>query len=307
MNLLKISFLLFFIIPTAILANDDYLSIHYFDLNNYKVGTITTQFDSLFDAKEDKNNFKKLREFLNEKYDLENYIVVEMEDFHSYKLREGIENYDQIISKLNKKIKKARKDSIKLNTNEYKKYFENQNYGHWESSNEEEPIFLSKAEVEERITLLEEKITKCRKIEKQLYDNLKNVRNDIYKCQNQIDYTLVPEYKRQEFRTNISWYFSWLMALLIGAFFLVVYSKSNKYSSRVLLNSNGLQFITLFVLIIAIILFGILGILEGRELAAILSGISGYILGKGITPPATIPPATPTTTVPAVPPPTAKP
>lgn len=40
------------------------------------------------------------------------------------------------------------------------------------------------------------------------------------------------------------------------------------------------EFITLFVLIISIILFGILKILEGRELAAILSGIAGYILGK---------------------------
>lgn len=300
MNLLKISFLLFFIIPTAILANDDYLSVNYFDLNTYKVEPITTQFDSLFDRKEDKNNFKKLREFLNEKYDLETSIVLEMEDFHYYKLREGIGNYNQIISELNKKIKKAKRDGIELNTNEYKKYFENQKYGHWglyrESSNKEELINLSKAEIKERIASLEKIITQCKTIEKNLSNKLKNVRNDIDKCQNQIDYTLVPEYKRQEFRTDISWYFSWLMALLIGAFFLVVYSKSNKYSSEVLLNSNGLQFITLFVLIIAIILFGILGILEGRELSAIISGISGYILGKGITPPTTTPPATPTTT-----------
>lgn len=300
MSLLKISFLLFFIIPTAILANDDYLSVNYFDLNTYKVEPITTQFDSLFDRKEDKNNFKKLREFLNEKYDLENSIVIEMEDFHYYKLREGISNYDRIVSKLDKKIKKATRDSVELNINEYEKYFENQNYDNWgsydESSDEEALISLSKDDVKKRMTSLEKIITKCRTIEKNLSNKLKNVRNDIDKCQNQIDYTLVPEYKRQEFRTDISWYFSWLMALLIGAFFLVVYSKSNKYSSEVLLNSNGLQFITLFVLIIAIILFGILGILEGRELSAIISGISGYILGKGITPPTTTPPATPTTT-----------
>ncbi|MDI9882750.1 hypothetical protein [Flectobacillus longus] len=35
-------------------------------------------------------------------------------------------------------------------------------------------------------------------------------------------------------------------------------------------------------MIISTILFGILGILEGRELSAILSGISGFILGKGL-------------------------
>ena len=42
----------------------------------------------------------------------------------------------------------------------------------------------------------------------------------------------------------------------------------------------GLQFITLFALVIAIILFGIIGVLEGRELSALLGGISGYILGR---------------------------
>jgi hypothetical protein len=42
----------------------------------------------------------------------------------------------------------------------------------------------------------------------------------------------------------------------------------------------GIQFVTLFSLIIAIILFGVLKILEGRELAALLGGLSGYILGR---------------------------
>lgn len=51
---------------------------------------------------------------------------------------------------------------------------------------------------------------------------------------------------------------------------------------RLLLGNNGLQFITIFVLIIAIILFGILGVIDDTELAAILSGISGYVLGKNI-------------------------
>jgi hypothetical protein len=41
-----------------------------------------------------------------------------------------------------------------------------------------------------------------------------------------------------------------------------------------------LQFITLFSLIIAIILFGLTDVLQGRELAALPGGISGYILGR---------------------------
>lgn len=42
----------------------------------------------------------------------------------------------------------------------------------------------------------------------------------------------------------------------------------------------GIQFVTLFSLVIAIILFGIITILEGKELAALLGGLSGYILGR---------------------------
>jgi hypothetical protein len=61
--------------------------------------------------------------------------------------------------------------------------------------------------------------------------------------------------------------------------------KSGEDLSKELLGGNGLQFVTLFVLIIAVILFGILDILQGSELAAILAGISGYILGKGVNPP----------------------
>ena len=46
---------------------------------------------------------------------------------------------------------------------------------------------------------------------------------------------------------------------------------------------KGMQFITLFLIVIAIILFGIMGTLEGRELAALLGGLSGYILGRTST------------------------
>jgi hypothetical protein len=42
----------------------------------------------------------------------------------------------------------------------------------------------------------------------------------------------------------------------------------------------GLQFITIFSLVIAIILFGIAGVLEGKELAALFGGLAGYILGQ---------------------------
>ncbi|MEM1220890.1 MAG: hypothetical protein AAGH79_18360, partial [Bacteroidota bacterium] len=127
-------------------------------------------------------------------------------------------------------------------------------------------------------------LTRTQKLKDQynyLLKNLKYVKADIYESQSKIDSALAPEYKQQEFRIYISTCFSILIALLLFMFFYIVYKKSDFNLSRQLLSDNGLQFITIFVLIIAIILFGILGILEGSELAAILSGISGYILGKG--------------------------
>ena len=120
------------------------------------------------------------------------------------------------------------------------------------------------------------------KTNKMIQKNLNIIETDILLCENQIDETLAPTYQKQDFRRNVSTWFTGLIAFLLIGFFTIIYFKSDKSIGKDFLGDNGLQFITLFVLIIAIILFGILGILEGRELAAILSGISGYILGKGI-------------------------
>jgi len=70
------------------------------------------------------------------------------------------------------------------------------------------------------------------------------------------------------------------VVIVIGSFFFVAY-KSEAVRNSIFANDSGLQFVTLFSLVIAIILFGVLKILEGRELAALLGGLSGYILGRG--------------------------
>jgi hypothetical protein len=70
------------------------------------------------------------------------------------------------------------------------------------------------------------------------------------------------------------------VVIVIGAFFFVAY-KSEAIRASIFANDSGLQFVTLFSLVIAIILFGVLKILEARELAALLGGLSGYILVRG--------------------------
>lgn len=299
MKLLKISFLLFFIIPIAIIANNGYSSIDYLDMNSYKEELKEPEFDSLFETELDKNDFKKLREFFNKKRDIEVDISIEIEDLSYTNSTNGIDGYSNIISKLDKKYKESKKDSIELNIQEYEKYFFDREYDYLNYNDDirgKKKIKLPRSRIKDIIALLEERIVKYEKIEEekqQLLANWRNVRSDIYNCESQINSALRPEYEKQKFRKAISGYFAALIGFLLAAFFVVVYFKSTNSLSSLLLSGNGLQFITLFVLIIAIILFGILGILEGRELAAILSGISGYILGKGITPlSTTVPPTT---------------
>jgi hypothetical protein len=80
------------------------------------------------------------------------------------------------------------------------------------------------------------------------------------------------------FRLEMGAGFLILVTLLIVCFFIFA-SRSGSIKD-ILSNDRGLQFITLFSLVIAITLFGLLNILESKELAALLGGLSGYILGR---------------------------
>jgi uncharacterized protein YjdB len=83
----------------------------------------------------------------------------------------------------------------------------------------------------------------------------------------------------QKFKGDMSYYFAIIIGVLILGFFAMGYLdeivRRENFSGK-----TGLQFVTLFSIVIAIILFGITGILEAKELAALLGGLSGYILGS---------------------------
>ncbi len=83
----------------------------------------------------------------------------------------------------------------------------------------------------------------------------------------------------QKFRTETSWVFAGLIGAVIIGFFVLAFR--DEIMRRAIFSSEtGIQFLTLFSVVIAIILFGIINILEGKELAALLGGLSGYILGR---------------------------
>ncbi|HET8669532.1 MAG TPA: Ig-like domain-containing protein [Candidatus Saccharimonadales bacterium] len=98
----------------------------------------------------------------------------------------------------------------------------------------------------------------------------------------------------QNFRTSTSWIFAALIGAVIIGFFVLAF-RDEVMRRAIFSGETGIQFLTLFSVVIAIILFGIINILEGKELAALLGGLSGYILGRTsqrVAPPA--PPAKPT-------------
>jgi hypothetical protein len=84
---------------------------------------------------------------------------------------------------------------------------------------------------------------------------------------------------QHDFKKAMSIAFAVLVGFVIAGFFWIA-SRDKEVRRDVFSGQAGLQFITLFSLVIAIILFGVIGVLEGKELAALLGGLSGYILGR---------------------------
>lgn len=83
----------------------------------------------------------------------------------------------------------------------------------------------------------------------------------------------------QSFKWWMSITFGGLIALVIVGFFWQSYT-DEAVRRAVFSGVTGIQLLTLFSIIIAVILFGITGILQDKELAALLGGLSGYILGR---------------------------
>jgi hypothetical protein len=90
---------------------------------------------------------------------------------------------------------------------------------------------------------------------------------------------LNPDIAKQKFKSTVSMVFAVLVGAVIMGFFAIAFH-DERVRQAIFSGQAGMQFVTLFSLVIAIILFGITSILEAKELAALLGGLSGYILGR---------------------------
>jgi CBS domain containing-hemolysin-like protein len=84
-----------------------------------------------------------------------------------------------------------------------------------------------------------------------------------------------------QFRAIVTTAYAVMVLSVIVGFYIIVFKTG--VASTIFAGDMGMQFVTLFLIVIAIILFGMVNVLEGRELAALLGGISGYILGRAGT------------------------
>jgi hypothetical protein len=133
--------------------------------------------------------------------------------------------------------------------------------------------------VKERITTLETQIKNSDANNKILADKEKELaagKAELECLQEKIRSLLTPE---QDFKLTMSIYFAILVGMVILGFFVMA-GLDMTVRRAIFSGAQGIQFLTLFSIVIAIILFGITGILQDKELAALLGGLSGYILGR---------------------------
>jgi hypothetical protein len=260
-------------------------------LDTFSLGTkyaklpVASNFDNIFKYETDKCNFKKLRTYYSEQTELIAKLATILGTYSRYEY-EDTTRIDGAIEMLERVLKKAgTNDKILVNYNDYTYWravaYDNLNLL-WDNTATAD-ITMETQELQS----LKNKLSERRKALKerqeeylQLLSNIAVLEQDLKSCERTIDEALRPESEDQAFRTQMSIVFASLIGVLLIIFFLLIFMRGNKHIAKDLLSELGLQFITLFVLIIAVILFGILDILKGSELAAILAGISGYILGS---------------------------
>lgn len=260
-----------------------------FDPDAYENGVQPPLWEKEFSDNDAKTDFRKLRNFLMDRNNVLNQLnellnLYPNNQFYMTRVNSYLEEIKRLLSDNPKDARQRVKVSSDL-IYAYYQYIDQGGVQGVSYNSNAYPDKLSIGELQDIQTYYtgeKQALVQQDSIRDRIKKNINIVKSDIANCNNQLDLTLAPAIREQRFRIIVSICFSALIGILLVVFFLLIYLRSGKDLSKELLSSNGLQFITLFVLIIAIILFGILNVLGGSELAAILSGISGYILGKGV-------------------------
>lgn len=248
-----------------------------FDPRTYMYGDYVCDFETTFSSGLNRNNFALVRKYLEDKNEIE-ILIQELVLEYGHKIQQtDLDLFDHFIN-LKKELKRFKPDeSIVLNILMNKPFA--CYWGTYKVRDIQEQIL---PRLYNQFCEMQKTDSCNQVIYSQLMYNLKMVSRDKWQTEYMVNDLLEPDMRQQNFRIMVSFGFMILIGTLLVIFFFVIYKKSNNSVSSLLLGGSGLQFVTIFVLIISIIIFGILGVIGGTELAAILSGISGYVLGKTI-------------------------
>lgn len=256
-------------------GNDDNVTRDYY-VQLYQAQDYIPDFQTVFSSATDRRNYKKIREYLNVKEEMIRILQMTADEYY-YGLSYSKQYATDYIRSLEDEINSRNPDEkILLRLNSVRPNF---SYSGEYTVEYVHTVILPK--IKERYREATEQDAANQEIYKQIQKNILAIQQDIFLAEQTIYASLSPEFRDQDFRIWISLTFSGLIAVILFAFFMIIYRRSDTSLYKQMLSSAGLQFITVFVLIVTITLFGILNVLGGSELAAILSGISGYILGKG--------------------------
>jgi len=143
-----------------------------------------------------------------------------------------------------------------------------------------------KQRLEQRKKDINEKIQKSVQLKdeiKKRRDELEGKQAALVDLEDRISVSLNVGTNQYIYRTLVSAIFAAIVFYLVLQFFKIV-QDNEEVKKSIFSGDAGIQFITLFSIVIAVILFGILEILGANELSALLGGLSGYILGKSSPP-----------------------
>lgn len=155
------------------------------------------------------------------------------------------------------------------------------------SSSSFEQLKQRRADVDQRLKSFLEREARVAELEKEKQrkqDGVRALETTLVELEEAISGEIGLGANQYLYRTVVSLIYAGIVAFLVMKFFRVIEKDAN-VKANIFAGDTGIQFITLFSIVIAVILFGILEILGANELSALLGGLSGYILGKtGIKP-----------------------
>lgn len=261
-------------IAIAFDGNDDNVTRDYY-VELYKTQRYTPDFEQVFANVEDRNDYRKLRDYLNRKKEIERLLRMAGDEYYYGLSFSRLFAEDYVQSLEDDMAMRDPEETVLIRLNSV---MPNIRYNGKYTASYVQSTIIPAIKEKYQAAIVKDSLNQATYTH--IQESLEGVQADIFKCEQALGAALAPEFQQQSFRIWVSATFSSLIAILLCAFFFIMYKRSDKTLARNLLSETGLQFITIFVLIIAIVLFGILDVLGGSELAAILSGISGYILGK---------------------------